>query len=1124
MCAMVNEALLQDFVADSREHLSSIEPDLLAMESQGAQVDPEVVNRVFRAVHSIKGFSSFLGFKNLSDLSHAMESLLSCFRDGRLATDPERIDALLAGVDKLRVMVDDIHNCAAVACDEEMAALGRALATAASAPAASASPPPAGNAKPQAAPATPAAPPATVVGHGQTRLSAGAGLGPETVVFAVEPAALAEARQAGLSLLALWLSPAEDLEGKGRDAGGFLKTLESCGTCLASDLQDEPSAAPWRHCLLATFIDDPEIAAATLDLAEDRVRLLPAEAAAPSALEAEAVSAPAPIPAAAVEAPAGLAEVRAAWPGRAEPVVMAVEGAALAQALGNGLFFWAGLVEPGEDLAEGQAGPASSLASFLANLDSCGKRLFCDVEQAVAQGRAGSFLLASVIEEAEMAQAALELPAERLTRLTREEVEANLSALVAAPPPQAFPSVTAATAAAPAPTAALAVHAAEAVRENVCPAPAPASAPAPAPGESRPAQPAETIRVGVNLIDQLINLAGELVLGRNQLVRMLQDAARRDPVLGPVMQKMDQVTSELQENMMQLRMQPLGYVLGKFPRVVREISRQLGKQAELTILGAEVELDKSILEQLSDPLTHLVRNSLDHGLESPEEREGLGKPRAGQIIMRAFHEEGMVNLAIQDDGRGIDAEKVAAKAVALGLISADEVRRLSQAEKLALITMPGLSTAQQVSDLSGRGVGMDVVATNIQKIGGHLQIESEPGVGTTIRLRLPLTMAIIPSLVVGAGELVFAIAQTDVQELVSIQSRQAAERIEMVGEAPVIRLRDRLLPLVRLSDVLGIKRSFRHPRTGQLAEDRRLRIADRRRRHDAQLLDPEQAADQAAGQAASPERDSRARAERRGRRADDTNVVVLRVGSNRYGLIVDRLFDTEEIVVKPLPRHIKDCRCFSGATIMGDGRVAMILDAGGIAERARLRFGEIRAVEDLHRAERARQEAAEAAGPARNLLLLGNVAEELLAVPLEEVARLEVINPAAIQRVAGRECVEYGGGGLSLLRLERYLPVAPCPPQASPLFAIIPKAGGHRIGLVCAAIEDVAFTRAAVQALPGPMPCAQGLVDLKGRLALLLDMAGLLAAFERDQPPTPAGQAGLAAAAEPGQEGGEVRP
>jgi two-component system chemotaxis sensor kinase CheA len=270
----------------------------------------------------------------------------------------------------------------------------------------------------------------------------------------------------------------------------------------------------------------------------------------------------------------------------------------------------------------------------------------------------------------------------------------------------------------------------------------------------------------------------------------------------------------------------------------------------------------------------------------------------------------------------------------------------------------------------------------------------------------------------------------------------------------------------------------------------RLRIADRRR--GAEEPPPEAAP--------APEREGRSGDERRTRRADDTNVVVLREGSNRYGLIVDRLFDAEEIVVKPLPRHIKDCRCFSGATIMGDGRVAMIIDAGGVAERARLRFGEIRAVEDMHRQEKARREAEEAQGPARNLLLFGNTAGELLAVPLEEVARLEVVNPAAIQRVAGRECVEYGGGGLSLLRLERYLPVAPCPPQTAPLFAIIPKAGGHRVGIICAAIEDVLNTRAPVQPLPGPIPSAVGLADLKGRLALLLDMASLLEAFERDQP------------------------
>ncbi len=1080
MSAFVNEALIKDFVADSREHLSSIEPDLLALEGQGDQVDPEVVNRVFRAVHSIKGFSSFLGFKNLSDLSHTMENLLTCFREGRLSTTPERIDALLAGVDKLRVLVEDIQASPDVSCEEEMSSLRQALSDGQAGPADQAGP--AGQTGPAGPTAPPTAPTGAIVGQGTARLAAEGGGELDAVVFALEPNCLEQARQAGLSLLALWLDPARDLQGKGRTAEDFLKTLDSCGGCLVSDLGQPQAEGPWRHCLLATFIDDLEIAAASLDLDEGRLRFLPAEAA--LAGEPEAVDAPAAPAAAPAGKPRpqgrgqGRLAMAAPWPGQAQPFPLELGRGDLEAALASNLFFWAGWVE-----AADLGGRKDALASFLANLDSCGRRLYCDVEGAAARGGVGRFLLASVIEEQEMAEAALELPPQRLARLESSLFEAALA--LAAPAPDS-------------PAAALAPTVAEQAPASAFPAPAPAPA-----AEAKPVQPVETIRVGVDLIDQLINLAGELVLGRNQLVRLLRDSSRRDPSLSPVMQKMDQVTSELQENMMQLRMQPLGYVLGKFPRVVRELSRQLGKRAELTILGADVELDKSILEQLSDPLTHLVRNSLDHGLEPPEERQSLGKPPAGQVIMRAFHEEGLVNLALQDDGRGIDAEKVAAKALALGLIGPEEVRRLSQAEKLALITLPGLSTAQKVTDVSGRGVGMDVVATNIQKLGGHLQIESQPGVGTTVRLRLPLTMAIIPSLVVGTGDLVFAIAQTDVQELVSIQSRHASERLEMVGEAPVMRLRDRLLPLVRLSDALGLERRFRHPATGELLADRRKRIADRRGR----------GAGQAAG-APTPQEIRRAGSERRGRRADDTNVVVLRVGANRYGLIVDQLYGAEEIVVKPLPRHIKDCHCFSGATIMGDGRVAMILDTGGIAEHARLRFGEIRAAEDLYLQEKASREAAEAQGPERSLLLFGNVSGELLALPLAEVARLEVVDPQAIQRVAGRECVEYGGGGLSLLRLERYLPVAPCPPQAAPIYAIIPKTGDHQVGIVCAGIEDVAVTRAEVQPFPGPYPAARGVVDLKGRLALLLSAQSLLESFARDHP-TPAGINPAAAEAAP---------
>jgi two-component system chemotaxis sensor kinase CheA len=591
----------------------------------------------------------------------------------------------------------------------------------------------------------------------------------------------------------------------------------------------------------------------------------------------------------------------------------------------------------------------------------------------------------------------------------------------------------------------------------------------------------ETIRVSVPLVDKLINLAGEMVLGRNQLRRLLGEVTRKEPLLGTVLQKVDLVTSELQENIMQLRMQPVGSVFNKFPRLVRDLSRQLSKSVELSVLGGEVELDKSIIEQLSDPLTHLIRNCVDHGIELPDQRLALDKPRTGRIVLKAFHEDGQVNITISDDGRGIDPEAVARRAVAAGKVKPEELERLGPSEKLNLITLPGVSTAKQVTEISGRGVGMDVVATNIQKISGHLQIDSELGRGSCMRLRLPLTLAIIPSLVVGSGGQVFAIPQVDVQELLCIQSRVASQRIETVGDAQVVRLRERLLPLVRLSDVLGLRRSFRHAFNNQEMDDRRQRLADRRQPRPK--APPDEVPPDEAGQeeAAAP----RTGAERRRRRADDIFVVVLRVGDNRFGLIVDELFDTEEIVVKPLSRHIKDCRCFGGTTIMGDGRVAMILDAAGIVDHARLRFSEIQA-EDARRAEELSRRRGVPAGPAMSLVVFQYAPDEYFAMPLGEVTRLEMVKPELIQLVGGRECVQYRGGGLGLLRLERHLPVGSYPRQPAPMYLIIPKGGDQQVGIVASSIVDIVETDVAVHPYHGPHRGLAGMLNLHGRLTLLL--------------------------------------
>src|SRR5271163_3830294 len=390
----------------------------------------------------------------------------------------------------------------------------------------------------------------------------------------------------------------------------------------------------------------------------------------------------------------------------------------------------------------------------------------------------------------------------------------------------------------------------------------------------------ETIRVGVNLLDKLMTLVGELVLARNQLMQLT--STLEDTGLQAVSQRMNLIATELQEEVMKTRMQPIGNIWAQFPRTVRDVALGCGKEVGIEMEGKETELDKTIIEAIKDPLTHLVRNSVDHGIELPDVRVQAGKARSGRLTLRAFHEGGQVNIEISDDGAGLNAERIRKKAVERALITAEQATRMTEPEIFNLIFQPGLSTAEKVTNVSGRGVGMDVVKTNVEKIGGTVDVQSTLGRGTTVRVRIPLTLAIIPALVVTCGGDRYAIPQVSLLELVRLTGDQIGAGIEMVHGAPVHRLRGRLLPLVYLSREL------------KLAAD----------------ASPATARDGA------------------------INIVVLHADEREFGLVVEQIHDTEEIVVKPLRKQLKTVKIFAGSTIMGDGKVALILDVLGLAQHA----------------------------------------------------------------------------------------------------------------------------------------------------------------------------------------------
>ncbi len=531
------------------------------------------------------------------------------------------------------------------------------------------------------------------------------------------------------------------------------------------------------------------------------------------------------------------------------------------------------------------------------------------------------------------------------------------------------------------------------------------------------AKPQTSLRVNVGLLDTLMNLAGELVLSRNQLLQGINSSNSKATELSS--QRIDMITSELQEAIMRTRMQPIANILNKFTRVVRDLSQQLGKSIDLVIEGKDVELDKTILESINDPLTHLVRNSVDHGVETPGEREQKGKEPTGKIIIKAFHDAGQVNLVISDDGKGLDPDKIAISAVEKGLMSEQQVDEMSKKQKMELILLPGFSTAKEVTDVSGRGVGMDVVTTNIENLGGIIELDSVPGEGTDIQIKLPLTLAIIPSQITSVGNERYALPQVNLNELLRIPANQVKEKIEKVGDASVVRLRGELLPLLNLSEMLGIEKTYLDPEEDEERPDRRKNVADRRSKQ--HILDEdgnivESALDD------EKEKQQREEEDRRYHAQSAMNIAVVSAGAFKYGLIVDQLHDSEEIVVKPVGRHLKKCTAYAGATIMGDGKVALILDISNLAQMA-----DLSTVSEASQVAKMASDEAEAGKDKAALLTFKNGDSEFFAAPLNIVERIERIQTSTIEPIGDRKVVQYRGGALPLFELSQVSDFSPLP-------------------------------------------------------------------------------------------------
>lgn len=915
----MDDSLLNDFIAESREHLENIEADLLEIEARGADIDLNLVNKVFRAAHSIKGGAGFFDLKKIQELAHKTENVLDMIRSKKLVPTPDVINILLLAFDKLKEMVNNPQESDQVDTSELIVSLLGLT---------SANLPPEKKASPQK----------------EIKITA-PGVKGEVVITEHD---FNRVKESGKYLYLAAYDLIDDVQRKGKKPISILEDLQGAGEIVGTSfdittmgsLEDQPqNELPWL--ILFSTIIHPEHAEMLFDLDRNKIHLIlepGKEVERPTEAQPEQVEREVPIP------------------------------------------------EPKEELRLGTA----------------------PEEIPATEAPKTSLLEPQVPTQKEIPQ-----------KETPKEV------------PQKEP-----------------------------------------PKDT-------TIRIRVELLEDLMNLAGELVLARNQLLEAIGSGDKR--ILQTSVQRISVVTSDIQETIMLTRLQPIGNIFNKFPRMVRDMARKLGKEINLEIYGSDVELDKTLVEGLSDPLTHMVRNAIDHGIELPEERQKRGKPKAGQVILKAYHEAGQVVVEVKDDGAGIDGERVAKKALEKGLITPDQAKAMGEKEKVGLIFLPGLSTKEVVTDLSGRGVGMDVVKTNLEKLGGKVEIESQVGKGSTFRIRLPLTLAILPSLMVQVGQERFAIPQVHVKELIFVPPDQIKNKIEVVGNADVLVLRGKLVPLIRLTDALNMPRYYLDPVTGELKPDRRRRIADRR----SPKWDLESSAMDLKIQREIPQ-DKRVQKERRSIQSG-LHIVILNVGSLEYGLVVDKLHDTVEIVVKPLGRHLKDLREYAGATIMGDGKVALVLDASGIAAQSGLV-----SMEGTKRAEELAMETMAAASEEKlSLLTFYNAEDEPCSVPLSLVQRIMKIKETDIEYIGGRRTMKHGKISLPLVTLSDLTRLKDLSPDQDKV-VILFNYKGHEVGLLVAMPIDAVEVKAVLDEKTLRQPGISGSLIMDGKTTLLVNVEELI--------------------------------
>ena len=537
-----------------------------------------------------------------------------------------------------------------------------------------------------------------------------------------------------------------------------------------------------------------------------------------------------------------------------------------------------------------------------------------------------------------------------------------------------------------------------------------------------------SVRVNVAVLDKLMNLIGELVLARNQMVQIVRNSRDANVNAQAACQRLNLVTSDLQEQVMKTRMQPVARVFEKIPRMIRDLCQQTGKHVNPIIEGNATELDKALVEAIRDPVLHIVRNAIDHGVEHPEDRIRAGKSAIGKLLVRASHEGGAVTIEIKDDGKGMDPAKLRAHAISKGILTEAQAERLSDREALDLVFKAGFSTAATVTDISGRGVGMDVVRTHVERAGGQVEIDSVVGKGTSIRLKMPLTLAIIPALLVGTGSQRFAIPQVNLLELVYLNDQHVATAIEQVRGSYIYRLRGEVLPLVFLNKVLNVAPSA----------------------------------------------------------AEGIHIVVVSVGAKRYGMVVEEVFETEEIVIKPLSGQLKRVPAYSGATVLGDGGVALILEVAGIAAMTGIDVTSRANAENA--AAKSRRNHSDASQP-HVIFTSGEFGR--CAVPLAMVSRLERLPVSTLEVAGGAEVVQYRNNIMPIVRPEAVVNMG-ATQRATEVQALIVFDFGRMVGMAVNEIVDVVDVDREHLQEDGDGELILGRTVVLGHTTLLLDVYGIV--------------------------------